>query len=67
MQFQSLNNEQGKHIDVVIVSVPWCDTNFALMAPAALKPVVEKTGKSCLAVDLNAEVVPVIKQSPMES
>lgn len=67
MQFQSLNNVENKHIDMVIVSVPWCDTNFALMAPAALKPVVEKAGKSCLAVDLNAEIVPCIKQSPIEN
>jgi hypothetical protein len=49
---------------MVIVSVPWCDTNFALMAPASLKPVVEKAGLSCLAVDINGEVVAKVKKQP---
>lgn len=52
---------------MVILTVPWCDTNFALMAPAALKPVVEAAGLTCLAVDPNAEVVAAVKHSAIEN
>ena len=52
-----LNNPDNKICDVVICTAPWTDTKLPLMAPAALKPIVEKAGLSCLAVDLNMEVV----------
>ena len=67
MQFNTLANPDGVHRDMVIVSVPWCDTNFALMAPAALKPVVEKAGLSCLAVDVNGEIVAAVKKHPNQN
>jgi hypothetical protein len=34
------------------------------MAPAVLKPIVEKAGLTCLAIDLNAEVYDITKQHP---
>jgi len=64
MYIDCLQNPLGNTKDVIIVAVPWVDTNFALMAPAALKPVVEKAGYSCLAVDLNGEIHKKINQSP---
>lgn len=57
MQWTQLANYNSRSCDVIICTVPWTDTNIPLMAPAALKPVVEKAGMSCLAVDLNIEVV----------
>lgn len=54
--FKSLANKNFETKDVVIVSVPWVQTTFSLMAPAALKPVVEKAGFTCLALDINGEV-----------
>ena len=51
-----LSNTNAQIKDVVIVTVPWTDSALPLMAPAALKPIVEKAGLSCLAVDLNAEI-----------
>lgn len=55
MYFKSLDNPSHDVKDVVIVSVPWVDTHYSLMAPAVLKPVVEKAGFSCLALDINGE------------
>lgn len=55
MYFKSLDNSSGVSKDVVIVSLPWVDTDYSLMAPAVLKPVVEKAGFTCLAVDINGE------------
>jgi hypothetical protein len=54
---KQLDAHVGKTYDMVICSVPWTETDMPLMAPAALKPIVEKAGFSCLAVDLNVEVV----------
>ena len=54
---KQLDAHAGHTYDMVICSVPWTETDMPLMAPAALKPIVEKAGFSCLAVDLNAEVV----------
>lgn len=56
MQITCLQNNNNQTKDVVIVTVPWTDSNIPLMAPAALKGIVEKAGLSCLAVDLNAEI-----------
>lgn len=57
MQWAQLDNPQSRHYDFIICTVPWTDTELPLMAPAALKPVIEKAGLSCLASDLNIEVV----------
>lgn len=62
MKLDCLDNPNQDHRDVIIVAVPLVDTTYPLMAPAALKPVVEKTGKSCLAVDCNGQVLAAIKQ-----
>lgn len=56
MEFQCLSNPNNKVKDVVITTVPWTDSSIPLMAPAALKSIVEKADYTCLAVDLNAEV-----------
>jgi hypothetical protein len=50
--------------DVVICAVPWTDTNMPMMAPAALKPTVERANLTCLAVDLNQEVFQYTQQHP---
>jgi hypothetical protein len=42
---------------IVIASVPYTDTTAPIMAPAALKSVVEQAGHVCVAFDLNAEIV----------
>jgi radical SAM superfamily enzyme YgiQ (UPF0313 family) len=54
--WKCLDNPLGQTKDVVICTVPWTDSNIPLMAPAALRPIVEKAGFSCLAVDLNVEI-----------
>jgi hypothetical protein len=56
MILSCLNNTKNQTNDVVVVTVPWTDSNIPLMAPASLKPIVEKAGFSCYATDLNAEV-----------
>lgn len=45
-----------KNVDVVLASVPWTDTLIPLMAVASLKSVTIDAGKSCAALDLNANV-----------
>ena len=50
-------NPDSIHKDVVICTVPWVDSVIPLMAPATLKSVVEQTGRSCLTLDFNIEVV----------
>lgn len=54
---KQLDAHVGHTYDMVICSVPWTETDMPLMAPAALKPIVEKAGFSCLAIDLNSEIV----------
>lgn len=56
MIIDCLQNPENKQVDVVITTVPWTDSLIPLMAPAVLKPIVEKAGLSCLAVDLNGEI-----------
>ena len=57
MRSKQLDAHVGCTYDMVICSVPWTETDMPLMAPAALKSIVEKAGLSCLAVDLNAEIL----------
>lgn len=64
MNFTSLNNINNETKDMVAISIPWTETNFALMAPASLKPVIEKAGLSCLAVDLNGDIVKLVNEHP---
>jgi hypothetical protein len=64
MNFTSLNNINNETKDMVVLSVPWTETTFAIMAPAALKPVVEKAGLSCLAIDLNGDIVNLVNSHP---
>jgi hypothetical protein len=66
MQFNCLTNKTNLTKDVVIITAPLTDTAIPLMAPAALKPIVESTGLSCLAVDLNAEVYKLVKEHPLK-
>lgn len=54
--WKCLNNPNNETRHVVILTVPWTDSAIPLMAPAVLRPIVEKAGYSCLAVDLNVEV-----------
>lgn len=56
MHFACLDNPKGERRDFVLITVPWTDSALPLMAPAALKPIIESQGLSCLAVDLNVEV-----------
>lgn len=64
MQFQQLSNRNSNHYDVVICTVPWVDSSIPLMAPAALKRIVESTGKTCLAIDINIEILSYTEQHP---
>jgi len=43
--------------EIVLASVPWTLTSIPLMAVAALKSVAINQGKSCTALDLNANVL----------
>lgn len=64
--FECLNNTRGDSFDVIICSVPYTETDLPLMAPATLKPIVEKAGLSCLAVDLNIEVTKIVEMHPQK-
>jgi hypothetical protein len=56
MHIKCLSNPLTQQVDVIISTVPWTDSAIPLMAPAALKPIVESTGLTCLAVDFNVEI-----------
>lgn len=56
MIFDCLKNPDLVQKDFVVLTVPWVDSSIPLMAPAALKPIIEKAGLSCLACDLNIEI-----------
>lgn len=56
MIIDCLANPHNQQTDVIITTVPWTDSAIPLMAPAVLKPIVERAGLTCLAIDLNAEV-----------
>lgn len=66
MLINCLDNKTNLTKDVVIITAPLTDTSIPLMAPAALKPVVESTGLTCLAVDLNAEIFKAVKEHPFK-
>src|SRR5210317_1682917 len=56
MEFACLQNKNNIQKDFILATVPWTDSNIPLMAPAVLKPIIEKAGLSCLSVDLNVEI-----------
>jgi len=56
-----------KDVDVVLVSVPWTDTMMPLMAVAALKSVTIEAGKSCVGLDLNANIYDWTKTHPHQN
>lgn len=60
MHFSCLANPHNHVRDFVLITCPWTYSQLPLMAPAVLKPVIEKQGLSCLAVDLNIEVVNMV-------
>lgn len=62
MHFKCLANPSNQTKDFVLVTVPWTDSSLPLMAPAALKPMIERAGLSCLAVDLNVEIFQFVKE-----
>ena len=51
-------------IDILFSSVPITDTKEPVMAPAALKAIAISAGFSSKAIDLNAELLPLINQHP---
>ena len=56
MHIDCLSNPDNQQVDVIISTVPWTDSAIPLMAPAALKPMVEQVGMTCLGVDFNVEI-----------
>lgn len=46
-----------KTVDVVLTSVPWTDTSIPLMAVPILKSIALETGRTCIGLDLNANVL----------
>lgn len=64
MHIACLANPRGESRDMIIATVPWTDSAIPLMAPAALLPIVERAGLSCLAVDLNIEIYQATKNHP---
>jgi radical SAM superfamily enzyme YgiQ (UPF0313 family) len=67
MHINCLNNQSNIQKDVVIITAPLTDTAIPLMAPAALKPIVEHAGLTCLAVDLNAEIYKLVREHPLQN
>jgi len=49
---------------IVIASVPWTDTEYPIMAPAAIKGILSSRGIDSVAIDLNATIVSTIKNHP---
>ena len=62
MHWKTFDNLGPSQIDFVLTTTFYTDTSIPLMAPAALKPVIEKAGLSCLAIDINAEMIEYVKQ-----
>jgi radical SAM superfamily enzyme YgiQ (UPF0313 family) len=52
------------HCDIAIAGVPFVDTNRPLLAPAALKSVLEKNGFRSMCIDLNSEILAKINYHP---
>jgi radical SAM superfamily enzyme YgiQ (UPF0313 family) len=55
-----MNNYQQK--EIVFTSVPWADTGMPLMAPAVLKSIAIKAGRTAIAVDLNMRSYQLLNQ-----
>lgn len=51
---------------VVVVAVPWVDTDHPILAPALLKSILSCNNIESYAIDLNAEVRQLIKNHPHE-
>lgn len=64
LQWKQLANTHGEHRDFVITTLPYTDTTLPLMAPAVIKSVVESVGMTCLAVDVNQEIVQYVSNHP---
>ena len=64
MHINCLHNPTQRQVDVILATVPWTDSAIPLMAPAALKPAVERAGMTCLGVDLNIEIYNLTAQHP---
>lgn len=65
MKFSCLENN-GERYDVLMLTVPWTDSSMPLMAPAVLLPIIESTGLTGKAVDLNVEVYNWVKTHPQK-
>jgi hypothetical protein len=61
--FVCLENKNNVTKDFILITAPYTDSLLPLMAPAALKPVIEAQGLSCLAADLNAEIFDFTKKN----
>lgn len=48
---------QPKQVDIVLTSVPWTITKIPLMAVPVLKSIALKNNKTCVGLDLNAQVL----------
>ena len=64
MRINCLSNPDNQQVDVILSTIPWTDSSIPLMAPAALKPIVEKIGMSCLGVDVNVEICNAVESHP---
>lgn len=49
---------------IIIASVPWTDTQYPIMAPAAIKGILLSQGIDSFAIDLNAMIVSMLKTHP---
>lgn len=54
----------NNHTDILFISVPYTDTPEPVMAPAVLKSIATSVGFLSTALDINAELLPIIKQHP---
>jgi radical SAM superfamily enzyme YgiQ (UPF0313 family) len=50
-----------KQPDILFATVPYTDTDMPLMAPAILKSIAEKAGKTSVCVDLNLKLIKYIQ------
>jgi len=66
MHIKSLANSNNEQRDVVIITVPWVDSKMPLMAPAALKAVVEENDMTCLGVDTNHDIYDITLAHPLK-
>lgn len=66
MKWKCLQNPSSEQKDFVLVTVPWTDSSIPMMAPAILKPTIERAGLSCLAVDLNVEIFHYVRDHELK-